>query len=462
MKLISIDSTDTIVALSSSPGMSAVALIRISGPEAISIVEQCFSGKKLSQTPSHQAVFGRLVSNDQVLDEVLVTTFRAPRSFTGEDVVEIGCHGSTFIIEEVLKLLVGLGARLAEPGEFTMRGFRNRKFDLLKAEAIADLIHAESALAHAAAMNMLKGGLSDNLKTIRTSLIDFASLVELELDFSEEDVEFASRDALAKQVQNTLAFLAPILETYQYGNAIKKGIPVVIAGKPNAGKSTLLNRLLQEEKAIVSSIPGTTRDVIEDTIHIEGIQFRFIDTAGLRESGDVVEQIGISRARERIKTAHLVLYLFDASAFTTQSWQEELIEIEALGNQILLVGNKMDEAPTSTLQLIEETLVSRPFKLISAQKNTYVDELKKQLLKQSGIENINPNNIILTNLRHYESLKKVEVQLKKVLESLHQHISTDLLAEDLRLCIYHFGEVTGEITNEDILGNIFSKFCIGK
>lgn len=462
MKLISIDSSDTIVALSSSPGMSAVALIRISGPEAIAIVEQCFSGKKLSQIPSHQAVFGRLISNGKVLDEVLVTTFHAPRSFTGEDIVEIGCHGSTFIIEEVLKLLVSLGGRLAEPGEFTMRGFRNRKFDLLKAEAIADLIHAESTLAHAAAMNMLKGGLSNNLKTIRTSLVDFASLVELELDFSEEDVEFASRDALTKQVQNTLAFLAPILETYQYGNAIKRGIPVVIAGKPNAGKSTLLNRLLQEEKAIVSSIPGTTRDVIEDTIHIEGIQFRFIDTAGLRESEDLVEQIGVSRARERIKTAHLVLYVFDASLFSPANWDQELNEILTLGNKVLLVANKVDKVNSKQLSLIKNAAGSLPLQFISAEQNTYVDELKLTLLQQSGIQLLNPNSIIITNLRHFESLKKVQQQLEKVLESLHSHISTDLLAEDLRLCIYHFGEVTGEITNEDILGNIFSKFCIGK
>ncbi len=442
--------------------MSAVALIRISGPEAIAIVEQCFSGKKLSQIPSHQAVFGRLISNGKVLDEVLVTTFHAPRSFTGEDIVEIGCHGSTFIIEEVLKLLVSLGGRLAEPGEFTMRGFRNRKFDLLKAEAIADLIHAESTLAHAAAMNMLKGGLSNNLKTIRTSLVDFASLVELELDFSEEDVEFASRDALTKQVQNTLAFLAPILETYQYGNAIKRGIPVVIAGKPNAGKSTLLNRLLQEEKAIVSSIPGTTRDVIEDTIHIEGIQFRFIDTAGLRESEDLVEQIGVSRARERIKTAHLVLYVFDASLFSPANWDQELNEILTLGNKVLLVANKVDKVNSKQLSLIKNAAGSLPLQFISAEQNTYVDELKLTLLQQSGIQLLNPNSIIITNLRHFESLKKVQQQLEKVLESLHSHISTDLLAEDLRLCIYHFGEVTGEITNEDILGNIFSKFCIGK
>lgn len=442
--------------------MSAVALVRVSGPEAISLVARCFQGKALTEVPTHKAVFGRLMHGEKVLDEVLVTVFRAPQSFTGEDVVEIGCHGSVYIIEQVLSLIVELGARLAEPGEFTMRGFRNQKFDLLKAEAIADLIHAESSLAHAAAMNMLKGGLSNDLKTIRTALIDFASLIELELDFSEEDVEFASRASLLAQVEHTLAFLAPILETYQYGNAIKRGIPVVIAGKPNAGKSTLLNRLLQEEKAIVSNIPGTTRDVIEDTIHIEGIQFRFIDTAGLREAGDLVEQIGISRARERIKTAQLVLYLFDASSFSEGYWQQELVEIEALENQVLLVANKTDKASAAQLKAIEAQVGGLPFVLISAEKNHGLEALHKALLKHSGIEKVNPNSIILTNLRHYESLKKVAQQLEKVKQSLQSHISTDLLAEDLRLCIFHFGEVTGEITNDDILGNIFSKFCIGK
>jgi tRNA modification GTPase len=462
VKSVSLAATDTIAALSSAPGMSAVALVRVSGPEAISLVTRCFQGKVLTEVPSHKAVFGRLMQGEKVLDEVLVTVFRAPHSFTGEDVVEIGCHGSVYIIEQVLTLLVQLGARLAEPGEFTMRGFRNQKFDLLKAEAIADLIHAESSLAHAAAMNMLKGGLSSDLKTIRTALIDFASLIELELDFSEEDVEFASRESLLSQVEQTLTFLEPILDTYQYGNAIKRGIPVVIAGKPNAGKSTLLNRLLQEEKAIVSSIPGTTRDVIEDTIHIEGIQFRFIDTAGLRVAGDLVEQIGISRARERIKTAQLVLYLFDASAFSESYWQHELVEIESLDNKILLVGNKIDKASDDQLKAIAVQAGSLPFVLISAEKNIGLEALQKALLKHSGIEKVNPNNIILTNLRHYESLKKVVQQLEKVKHSLQSHISTDLLAEDLRSCIFHFGEVTGEITNDDILGNIFSKFCIGK
>ncbi|HNR74154.1 MAG TPA: tRNA uridine-5-carboxymethylaminomethyl(34) synthesis GTPase MnmE [Cyclobacteriaceae bacterium] len=451
-------SDDTIIALTTPQGISALAVIRLSGLDAIRITDQVFTGKKLEAQPSHTVHLGTIGYPDKILDEVLVTVFKSPHSFTKENAVEISCHGSPVIVREIIKLFLQKGVRLAEPGEFTRRAFLNGRFDLAQAEAVADLIHAETDNARQAALNQMRGGFSKEIKHLREELIHFASLIELELDFGEEDVEFARRDDLKNLVQKIQQYLTRLISSFDQGNVIKNGIPTVIAGKPNAGKSTLLNALLNEEKAIVSDIPGTTRDVIEDEMVLGGIAFRFMDTAGLRDTNDAIEAIGVSRTRERMEKAALILYLFDLSATTVPEIQKEEADLKALGIPYIKVGNKVDAAPAPLLKQLE----NQNFICISAASHKNLEELKDAILKQFAIDAVKQGDVLVTNLRHYQKLTETQAALARVLDGLNTDITGDFLAMDIRQSLHHLGEITGEITSEDLLANIFSKFCIGK
>lgn len=450
--------TDTIIALTTPQGVSALAIIRLSGAEAIKITDKVFTGKKLEAQPSHTAHFGTIGYADKTIDEVLVTVFKEPSSFTKENAVEISCHGSPVIVREIIKLFLQQGVRLAEPGEFTRRAFLNGRFDLAQAEAVADLIHAETDNARQAALNQMRGGFSKEIKHLREELIHFASLIELELDFGEEDVEFAKRDDLRNLVQQIQAYLTRLISSFEQGNVIKNGIPTVIAGRPNAGKSTLLNALLNEEKAIVSDIPGTTRDVIEDEMILGGIAFRFMDTAGLRQTNDKVEAIGVSRTRESMKKAALILYMFDLTSTTIEDIRTEEDEVKALGIPYIKVGNKVDKAST---RLIDE-INNQEFVLISAANLKNLDGLKDSILNQVKVNTVKQGDVLVTNLRHFQKLTETQAALTRVVEGLNTGITGDFLAMDIRQSLHHLGEITGEITSEDLLANIFSKFCIGK
>ncbi len=450
---------DTIVALATPPGIGAIGVIRISGIETIKIVEQIFKGKDLSSMPSHTIHFGTIRDKNNVLDEVLVTIFRAPHSYTKEDVIEISCHGSQFIIRQIIQLLIRRGARLAEPGEFTKRAFLNGKFDLAQAEAVADLVAADSEAAHMAAINQMRGGFSEEIRGLREKLIHFASMIELELDFSEEDVEFASRDDLRKLIGELNQMISQLMESFNLGNVIKNGVPTVIAGKPNAGKSTLLNALLNEEKAIVSEIAGTTRDFIEDVIHVEGISFRFIDTAGIREARDKIEEIGVERTRRKMKEASLILYMFDLKEENQAEIYEEINNLQNLRIPFIKVGNKIDLASPPLLDVLKK---DKEFVLISAKNGDNLDELKNKILAKVNIEGFKTGDTVVTNLRHYESLYHSKKALDDVIRGLDGGVTGDLLAMDIRQALHFLGEITGEITTDDLLANIFSKFCIGK
>ncbi|MFC2124145.1 tRNA uridine-5-carboxymethylaminomethyl(34) synthesis GTPase MnmE [Bacteroidota bacterium] len=449
---------DTIVALATPQGVGAIGIIRLSGKEAISIANKVFYDKDLAKVPSHSIQYGTIRDNDKLIDEVLVSVFKEPKSYTKENVVEISCHGSNFILQSVIKLLVREGARLAGPGEFTKRAFLHGKFDLAQAEAVADLIAADSEASHLSAISQMRGGFSNDIKRLRDRLIDFASMIELELDFSEEDVEFASRDDLKKLISELLQVIDHLLDSFDLGNVIKNGVPTVIAGKPNSGKSTLLNALLNEEKAIVSDIAGTTRDFIEDEIHIEGITFRFIDTAGIREARDKIEQMGIARTKQKMREASLILYLFDLKSETIEEIDKESGKLDKLGIPYIKLGNKTDLAPKELLAGLKK----RDFIFISAKSKINLEELKKQLIEFVNLDKIRSENTIITNTRHYESLFKVNSSLKDVLSGIEKGISGDLLAMDIRQTIHFLGEITGEITTDDLLSNIFSRFCIGK
>ena len=450
---------DTIVALATPPGVGAIGVIRLSGKDAIRITNKIFRGKDLTNVPSHTIHFGTIRDQEIILDEVLISVFVAPHSYTKENVVEISCHGSHFILSQIIQLVVRQGARLAEPGEFTKRAFLNGKFDLAQAEAVADLVASDSQAAHMAAMNQMRGGFSEEIRKLRDQLIHFASLIELELDFSEEDVEFASREDLGKLVNDLIRVISRLIESFNLGNVIKKGVPTVIAGKPNSGKSTLLNALLNEEKAIVSEIAGTTRDLIEDEIHIEGIAFRFIDTAGIREARDKIEQIGVERTRKKMKEASLIIYMFDLKEETPAEINQEADKLENLGIPVIKVGNKMDEAPESMLKELKSL---EDFVLISAKWKENLDELRSRILEKVNRDGFRTGDTLVTNLRHYESLYNARKSLDDVLKGIEEGISGDLLAMDIRQALHYLGEITGEITTEDLLGNIFSKFCIGK
>ncbi|WP_181305319.1 tRNA uridine-5-carboxymethylaminomethyl(34) synthesis GTPase MnmE [Rufibacter sp. XAAS-G3-1] len=456
----SLFSQDTIVALATAAGHGAIAIIRLSGPEAVSIVQGVFKGKNLTQQPSHTLHFGTIRDGEKILDEVVVSLFKAPSSYTKEDVVEVSCHGSPYITEQLLKLFLRQGARLAEPGEFTKRAFLNGQFDLAQAEAVADLIASDSALTHQVAMKQMRGGFSQEIKALRAQLIHFASMIELELDFSEEDVEFADREALRRLISTLQRLIAGLLQSFELGNVLKNGVPTVIAGKPNAGKSTLLNALLNEEKAIVSDIPGTTRDVIEDEAMLGGIRFRFIDTAGLRETLDKVEAIGVARTKEQLKKAALVLYLFDVTTTSPAQLQEELAALALPQIPYLLLANKKDLASPEQLATFSHT---ENLVFLSAGTKEGLEDLKQTLLAQvNAHEAITGDRTIVTNLRHYQSLQQTSETLLEVLQGLNNGLTSDWLAADIRRCLFYLGQITGEITTDDLLDNIFTKFCIGK
>ena len=449
---------DTIIALATPQGVSGLAVIRLSGKDSVSITDKVFKGKQLTDQPTHTVHFGTIGEQNKIIDEVLVTVFREPNSFTKENSAEISCHGSPVIVRQIIKLFLKNGARLAEAGEFTKRAFMNGRFDLAQAEAVADLIHAENDNARQAALNQMRGGFSNEITHLREELIHFASLIELELDFGEEDVEFAKRDDLLLLVEKVQSYLTRLIASFDQGNVIKNGIPTVIAGKPNAGKSTLLNALLNEEKAIVSEIPGTTRDVIEDEITLGGITFRFMDTAGLRETQDVIEALGVSRTHERMKIAALILYLFDLSNTTIEEIAIEEARLKAIGRPYIKVGNKVDKASKQLLSAIND----QDFVLISASSKTNLETLKKEILSKVNIQEVKQGDVLVTNLRHYQKLTETNEALERVVTGLNSGITGDFLAMDIRQALHFLGEITGTITSDDLLENIFANFCIGK
>lgn len=449
---------DTIVALATPPGVGAIGVIRVSGPDTISIVNQVFKGKDLTSVKSHTIHLGTIREENTIVDEVLVSIFKGPNSYTKEDVIEISCHGSPYIIQQLIKLLLSKGARLAKAGEFTQRAFLNGRFDLAQAEAVADLIASENESMHRAAMNQMRGGFSQEIAKLREELVHFASMIELELDFSEEDVEFASREELKALVNNLKSLIQKLTESFTLGNAIKNGIPTVIAGKPNAGKSTLLNALLNEEKAIVSDIPGTTRDVIEDVINVDGIAFRFTDTAGIRTTEDKVEAIGVERTYAKMKAASVIVYLIDLANDSSAELEIQLTYLRDLAVPFLLVGNKMDEAQPELKSLLEKEKAL----FISASQKENLESLKDALKELVSLDKFKTGNTVVTNLRHYESLIETNKALDLVLQGIDNQVTNDFLAMDIRHSLHHLGEITGEITTDDLLDNIFSKFCIGK
>ncbi len=462
---------DNIVALATPSGAGAIAVIRISGEKAIEIgasIFQSVKGKDLLKQKSHTLHLGHIIDGNKTLDEVLVSIFKGSNSYTGENTIEISCHGSTFIQQQIIQLLIRKGCRMANAGEFTLRSFLNGKMDLSQAEAVADLISSDNEASHQIAMQQMRGGFSNELAQLRQELLNFASLIELELDFAEEDVAFADRSQFRELLVRIEFVLKRLIDSFAVGNVIKNGIPVAIVGEPNVGKSTLLNALLNEERAIVSEIAGTTRDTIEDELVIGGIGFRFIDTAGIRDTKDVIESIGIRKTFEKIEQAQVILYLFDGFKFQVSSL-EFIFEIEKIKNQfplkpLLIVVNKLDLLSELEVLNISSKLETLNLKLeiISAKKGTGIDELKNQLLSFVNTGALRKNETIVTNTRHYDSLLKALEEIKKVKFGLDINLSSDLMAIDIRETLYHFGMITGEVTNDELLGNIFANFCIGK
>jgi tRNA modification GTPase len=450
---------DTIVALATAHGVSAIGVIRLSGPRSVAIVDGLFPSKDLSAQAPNTLHVGFLKDGDVVLDEVVVSLFRAPRSYTGEDVVELSCHGSPYIQERIIQTCITRGARLAKPGEFTQRAFLRGKLDLTQAEAVADLIASNSAAAHHTAIRNIRGGFSEVLKNLREELITFSALIELELDFSQEDVEFADRTQLRSLILRISDTVSQLLESFRLGNVIRNGVGIAIVGKPNAGKSTLLNTLLNENRAIVSEIAGTTRDTIEEVLNIDGILFRLIDTAGIRESTDVIEAIGVERSLEKMRTADLVLYLFDVSTETPAELEAAVHRLSGVNGNYLLIGSKSD-------LLSEDVLAERYAGLdvlyLSARTHHHVDALKQRLVDKVLQGHVGGESVIVTNARHYAALQQVASSLADIRKGMDEMIPGDLLALDIRRCLHYLGEITGAVTNEDQLDYIFSKFCIGK
>ncbi|MCC6721247.1 MAG: tRNA uridine-5-carboxymethylaminomethyl(34) synthesis GTPase MnmE [Bacteroidia bacterium] len=450
---------NTIVALATPTGVGAIGVIRLSGADAINIAQSVFS-KQILNKPSHTLHFGKIINNinNEVVDEVVLSIFKEPKSYTGENVIEISCHGSPFIQQKLIEVLVNKGARLAKPGEFTLRAFLNGKLDLAQAEAVADLIASDSEVSHKMAISQMKGEFSNKIKNLRQSLINFASLIELELDFGEEDVEFANRKQLYSLVEEISEVVRMLKKSFVAGNVLKKGIATVIAGKPNAGKSTVLNALLNEDRAIVSNIAGTTRDTIEESLNINGVLFRIIDTAGIRVSTNEIEDLGINKTFENIEKADLILYVFDAKKMTKNILNDELKSLKT-SKKIIAVANKTDLCEIEDLdkefnnldyEIVFISAINKEIKVLLNVLEKYASELNKQ------------TETIINNSRHYESLYKTEESLNDIKNGLNNSISSDLLALDIRQALHHLSEITGEISSEDLLDNIFSRFCIGK
>jgi tRNA modification GTPase len=451
-------SQDTIVAIATPQGQGAIGVIRLSGDNTFNILKEIAPSKNWNELASHTVHLAHIKRDGILLDEALIALFKNPRSYTGEDVAEISCHGSPFILQQVVQLILEKGARLAKAGEFTQRAFLRGRMDLAQAEAVADLIASETEASHRIAMHQMRGGFSNEIKELRVQLINFASLIELELDFSEEDVEFANRDQLRALINSIRLTIEQLIKSFDLGHVIKNGVPTVIVGKPNAGKSTLLNKLLHEEKAIVSDIPGTTRDLIEDEMTLDGIAFRFIDTAGLRETVDKVEAIGVQRTRDKMKQASLIIYLFDVTTTKEKELIADLEELKGLDTPYLVVGNKADTAEKYS----EKFNNFNGILFISAKKELGLEDLKNRLLNMVNYEQLGSNQTLVTNARHYECLVNTRTALAGASKGMDEQISGDLLAQDIRQALFHLGSITGEVSADDLLGNIFSKFCIGK
>ncbi|MEO1517669.1 MAG: tRNA uridine-5-carboxymethylaminomethyl(34) synthesis GTPase MnmE [Bacteroidota bacterium] len=458
------DFSQTIVALATPAGSGALGIIRLSGPEAIAITNRVFRGKDLSKQATQTLHYGHIHDEeDRLIDEVMVSLFRAPRSYTGEEVIEISCHGSDYIIQQLIQLMLREGARLAQPGEFTMRAFLNGKMDLSQAEAVADLIASQSESAHRIALQQMRGGFSRDIQQLRQQLIDFASLIELELDFGEEDVEFANRDDLRQLVNTIQGLLRQLIESFQLGNAIKNGISTVIAGRPNAGKSTLLNALLKEDRAIVSDIAGTTRDTIEEPLVIQGVTFRLIDTAGIRDAQDQIEAIGVEKTLEKIRQSTVLLYVFDILDTPPEEVQADIAKLRQDGLHILIVANKMDLNPYNPPEAYyNDNIRPEQFITASAIHQMNIPYLTEKLYDTAIAHHLNEATTVVSNARHYDALRQAQERLAAVRTGLSTRLTGDLLAMDIRQALYHLGEITGEVSAEDLLGNIFGRFCIGK
>lgn len=458
---------DTICALATANGIGAIGIIRVSGNQSFEIVNKVFEGKNLEKVESHTVHYGFIKDENETIDEVMVSVFHAPKTFTTENSVEISFHGSPYIGKKILEVLIKNGARMAKAGEFTMRAFMNGRIDLSQAESIADLIASENEASRKVALNQLKGGISNEISFLRNDLLNFTSLIELELDFAEEDVEFADRSALKNLISNLESQISNLISSFQYGNAIKNGTAVAIIGKPNAGKSTLLNALLKEERAIVSNIAGTTRDTIEEILHIKGHAFRLIDTAGLRETSDEIEAIGVKKAKEKVENAEILVYLADAA---TEDFSEDIEMIKSLLREdlkLIICATKIDEVLPPQYEKIEQIFRDQivhefDFIKISAVENQNIQDLKNEL--SSYVEQLKSgeSNVVITNQRHYEALQKSLNSVKSVEKAMNSQITTELLAYELRNALEHLGEISGEFTNDEVLGNIFGKFCIGK
>ncbi len=449
---------ETIVALATPNGAGAIGVIRLSGPEAITIAQKVWKGKDLTKQASHTLHFGRIVDGGLELDEVVTSLFVAPRSYTREDVVEISCHGSNYIIESIIKLLIKNGARAAKAGEFTLRAFLNGQLDLSQAEAVADLIASNSKASQQVALQQLRGGFSNQLQQLRDQLVQFASLIELELDFAEEDVEFANRDQLKKLTHEITRVIGSLIQSFELGNAIKNGVNTVIAGRPNAGKSTLLNALLNEERAIVSHIPGTTRDTIEEVLNIQGINFRLIDTAGIREATDTIEQIGVQRTMEKISQSALLIYVYDAGEISLADLNSDIESLQKPGVTMLIVANKADLLNAEQISALPHTEKAI---IISAKEKQHIDELKSKIYSTAIKDQLTGHETLVTNIRHLEALQKTEEALIRVLAGIDT-VTSDFLSMDIKQALHYLGEITGAVTTDDLLENIFSKFCIGK
>jgi tRNA modification GTPase len=451
---------DTIVALATAPGVAALGVIRLSGNKAIDIVDSLFPSKELNKQPTHTIHVGFIRADGKDIDEVVISLFKNPKSYTGEDVVEISCHGSPYVQQQVLQACISKGARLAKAGEFTQRAFLNGKLDLTQAEAVADLISSNTAASQKAALHNIRGGFSDTLKELRENIIQFSALIELELDFSEEDVEFANRDKFYKLIQSAEQTTSDLLQSFKLGNAIKHGVSIAIIGDPNAGKSTLLNMLLNEDRAIVSDIPGTTRDTIEEVININGILFRLIDTAGIRENAvDTIENIGVGKSLEKRSSADVVLYLYDVNTYTKEQLQKTIVAFYKEHIRFILVGNKID---ISNIEQVKTKFTTIDSLFIAAKQGTGISELKEAIFHTAIQQELSSEDTIITNSRHYDALQSVEKSLLAIKAGLDNKLSGDLLVPDIHQGLHYLSEITGDISNETVLDYIFSKFCIGK